>query len=174
VRLRSDLRRDIGSAASKYGRSLSDEIESRLEVSFSLKQYLRHEWGDDLFKIAEAMADALARIENMSGGKRWLDDEKVYEVFQLTTTEIIRNYRDRFRQADGRDVPHGALAEKTPEELAKFFASLAGVAPPRRPPLSTKELSRGPDESTTADWENAGATAASWETAFDKAKDRRL
>ena len=57
-------------SASLLGRSLTQEIERRLEVSLAQEDYVRQNWGDDVFRIAEAIARSLAHIEYVEG-KRW-------------------------------------------------------------------------------------------------------
>ena len=130
IRLRAEVRRDVERAAIRYGRSLSEEIESRLEVSFAFTQYVRHEWGDDIFRIAQAMAGSLSFLEDWTG-ESWIGDKETYDLLQLTVANIIRNYRDLINKADGRAWPQGGLNGKTPDELGQMFAAMGGLAPPR-------------------------------------------
>lgn len=130
VRLRAEVRSDVERAALRYGRSMSEEIESRLEVSFAFTQYIRHEWGDDVFRIAQAMAGGLSHIEDWTG-KSWTKDKETCDLFEITASNIIRNYRDLVIKAVGRAWPQGDLEGKTHEELGQMFAALGGLAPPR-------------------------------------------
>lgn len=129
VRLRDEIRNELEQAATKHGRSLSEEIESRMEVSFAFSQQIKHDWGDDVFRIASAMAASLSRIEDWTG-KQWLEDSKTQELFQLTAVQIIKNYKDMVERRR-RDVPQGDLDSKSVQELAEIFAALGGLAPPR-------------------------------------------
>ena len=136
VRLRKEVRRDIEEAAIKYGRSLSEEVESRLESSLAFKQYIKTEWGDDVFKIAQALANSLSFIENIEGAE-WTVSDRAAELLCLTASQIIRNYRDIIIKAPGSAVPEGAFDDKSPKELAQMFAALGGLAPPRPKPKAT-------------------------------------
>lgn len=129
-RLRNEVRRDVERAAARYGRSLSEEIETRLEVSFAFTQYIKQEWGDDVFRIAQAMAASLSHIEDWTG-KEWIKDEETCDLFEITASNIIRNYRDLVTKAAGRAWPQGDLEGKTHEELGQMFAAIGGLAPPR-------------------------------------------
>lgn len=131
VRLRSEVRKEIEAAAIRYGRSLSEEIETRLEVSLALKQYVRHEWGDDVFRIAQAVAGALSYIET-TFGVEWTADDHATDVLQRTAAEIIGNYRAQHGRKAGAPVPQGSFDDKSPAELAKMFAALGGLPPPRK------------------------------------------
>ncbi|WP_288586490.1 hypothetical protein [uncultured Methylobacterium sp.] len=129
VRLRDEIRNDLEQAAIKHGRSLSEEMESRMEASFAFSQYIKQDWGDDVFRIASALAASLSSIEYWTGCN-WLEDSKTQNIFEMTAVQIIKNYKyitDRKR----RDVPHGDLDSKSDQELAEIFAALGGLAPPR-------------------------------------------
>jgi hypothetical protein len=129
VRLRDEVRNALEQSAIKYGRSLSEEIETRMEISLASIQQIKYEWGDDLFRIASAMAASLSHIEGQTG-KSWFEDAETQNLFQLTAVEIIRNYKDMLDR-NGRLIPKGDFASKSPTELAQMFAAAGGMAPPR-------------------------------------------
>lgn len=135
VRLRDEVRNDLELAATKNGRSLSEEIETRMELSLAGTQQIRSDWGEDVFRIAGALAGSLSHIEYWKG-EGWLNSEETQRLFQLTAAEIVRNYADQVARKR-REVPHGDWETKTPEELAQIFAALGGMPPPRpkRPPV---------------------------------------
>lgn len=130
IRLRADVRADVERASVMYGRSLSEEIESRLEVSFALKQYFRHEIGEDIFRIANAMALSLSYLEEYKG-KGWIEDQETFEVFQSTVSNLLRNYRDLATKVEGRIAPAGDFDGKSTDELGQMLAAVGGLAPPR-------------------------------------------
>ena len=67
IRLRDQVRQELEGAAAAAGRSLSEEIEYRLELSFNRRDYLREKWGDDFFNLADAAAKSLAHLQNFTG-----------------------------------------------------------------------------------------------------------
>ncbi|MCK1679550.1 hypothetical protein IVA87_08760 [Bradyrhizobium sp. 147] len=136
IRLRDRVRDDLEKAAEAAGRSLSEEVEHRLELMLNRRDELTYELGHDVLAIAKAAGQTLWHIERWSG-KRWIEDEETFALFTQATAEVIRNYRDVVR-LERRDTPHGDFEGKSPTELAKMFASLAGIAPPR--PLKQSEF----------------------------------
>jgi hypothetical protein len=130
VRLRAEVRSEVERAAVRYGRSLSEEVESRLEVSFALKQYFRQEIGEDIFCIANAMASSLSYLEDYKE-KSWIEDQNTFEAFQATVSNLLRNYRDLVTKAEGRAFPTGDFDGKSTEELGQMLAAVGGLAPPR-------------------------------------------
>lgn len=130
IRMRDKVRKELEEEAGKHGRSLSEEIETRMEISLAQKTQLQTEWGDDLFRIASAMAVARSQIEYWRG-EQWLEDERAAQVFELTASFIVRNYRDIIhRRTHERPAPK-ALDEMTDQELAEVFAAQSGLAAPR-------------------------------------------
>ena len=140
IRVRAEVRADVERAAVRYGRSLSEEIESRLEASFALRQYFRQEMGEDVFCIANAMASSLSYLEEFKG-KGWTEDQETFETFQSTVSNLLRNYRDLVTKAEGRTFPTGDFDGKSTEDLGQLLAALSGLAPPRiRKPAPPPEL----------------------------------
>lgn len=122
---------------------MSEEIESRLEASFALTEYLRREWGEDIFRIAKAAAGSLSFIEDYTG-KAWTEDEETYQTLQATMLNLIKNYRDRVAKRPGQPMPpQGDFDGKTIDERGQMFAAVGGIEPPRRskplPPTPTSD-----------------------------------
>ena len=136
-RARDELRESIRDAAEGSGRSISEEIEYRLELSVARRDELEHRWGKDMLRIAEGMAASLSMIEQVAD-KSWHQDDKLTDLFKITASQVIQNYRDRMLNVT-YDLPQGAvsLEELTPEDQAQWFARLGGTSPPRkrRPPV---------------------------------------
>ena len=130
IRLRDEVRRDLEASASQYGRSLSEEMEARMEISLAAKHQLQHEWGEDFFRVASAMAVALSRIEDWTG-KHWTEDDRTSAVFKMVIPQIAQNYLDILKKRP-RDVQIFKSFDKMDvEELTEAFAALSGLAPPR-------------------------------------------
>lgn len=128
-RARDELREQIRRCAEASGRSISEEIEHRLEISIAGNEQTRFELGEDVFRIAKAMATSLTQIEDWSE-KSWTQDDETFVLFQKTTTELIRNYRDRILK-NRRSFPQGDIDKMTHDDRAQYFAALGGLAPPR-------------------------------------------
>ncbi|WP_165937859.1 Arc family DNA-binding protein [Methylobacterium segetis] len=128
-RARDELRDRIRKCAEASGRSVSEEIEHRLELSLAQSDQMRFDLGEDVFRIARAMAGSLTHIE-MWREKNWIEDDESFSVFQETTRELIRNYRDQILK-NRRAFPRGDMSKMSSEELAQYFAALGGLAPPR-------------------------------------------
>lgn len=130
IRMRDKVRKELEESAQRHGRSLSEEIETRMEISLAAKHQLQYEWGEDMFELAAATARALSLIEDLTG-KSWLEDGRPAVLLQNVFSQIVRNYLDR-REGKVRDVKLGALDEMSTEELVDALAVLSGVAPPRK------------------------------------------
>ena len=131
VRLRDEVRSELERAATKYGRSLSEEIETRMELSLAQKAQLKFEWGEDYYNIASRTAAALSYIEDIYGC-RWHESEAVTRVFKETAAKIIENTRDHFERIE-RDRLSGVvtnLIDLPVEDQANWFAGLGGSSPP--------------------------------------------
>ncbi|MET3694583.1 Arc family DNA-binding protein [Methylobacterium goesingense] len=130
-RARDELREQIRISAEASGRSVSEEIEHRLELSLARAEQIQADLGEDIFRIARAMASSLTHIQDWKD-KTWIDDDETYSLFCGTTCELIRNYRDRVLK-NRRNFPRGDLNKMPPEEQVQYFAALGGLAPPRPP-----------------------------------------
>ncbi|WOH70663.1 hypothetical protein RX330_20415 [Bradyrhizobium sp. NDS-1] len=143
LRFDEGLRAMLEKRASKSNLSLNAEIVSRLERSIEieklreerladLRDYLSSEWGTDVFNIALSTAKALASIERFTN-KRWVEDERTFNLFSMTLLQLAKNYRDLvLRNYSQEERRHGNwFAEaKTDEQLAQVFAELSGIASP--------------------------------------------
>ncbi|MGU3417745.1 hypothetical protein [Methylobacterium sp. D54C] len=130
IRLPDEVRGELEACAVKYGRSLSEEVETRLVISLAQKTQLQVEWGDDLFRIAAAMGVARSQIEYWRG-EDWLNDDRAALVFELTASMIVRNYRDIVQRRTRAPISPKGFDEMTDQELAEVFAAQSGLAAPR-------------------------------------------
>lgn len=164
IRLRDRVRDDLAEAATSSGRSLSEEVEYRLELALSRRDYLIEQWGQDIFSIAEAAARSLWHIERFTG-RRWIEDQRTFDLFTGTMSGIVANYRDMVL-VKRRATPSGPFEGKSDVELVEIFASAAGISPPR--PLDAA--------STTPEQEYNRHTASvkAWHDVIEKRGSRPL
>jgi hypothetical protein len=126
VRLRDRVRSELEAAAAEAGRSLSEEIEHRIELSLARRDDLRNQWGRDVFAIAEAAGKALAAIEEFTG-RDWVTDNRTYDLFIKTLNEIVSRYHGTKQLA----LVEEPLEAKNEAQLIDAFATGAGVIHPR-------------------------------------------
>lgn len=135
VRLRDEVRSDLQVSAARHGRSLSEEIEARLEASLAVQTYLKSDWGADVFTIARSLAASISQIENTYKCS-WFDEDKVVEITRLTASQLVENYKVWVRNdlsgwealgTKGRGDPLAAEAQ----EAAEIFAARDLLALPR-------------------------------------------
>lgn len=129
IRLRDRVREDLEGAAAASQRSLSEEVEYRLELSLSHRDYLEEQWGRDVYALAQSLAQSLWHIERFTG-KRWVEDDETDETFRRTADQLFRNYRALVLREPG-ETPFGHIEDMSPEDRAKAFASAGGISPPR-------------------------------------------
>jgi hypothetical protein len=132
IRLRDEAREELVAAAAAAGRSLSEEIEYRLELSFGRRDYLRETWGNDFFKLAEAAAKSLAHLEKFSG-ESWVKDERTGELLVKLLAELVHRYRYQADLAELWGTPVAGV-QKSDTELVDTFATLGGLTGPERSP----------------------------------------
>lgn len=127
VRLRDELRADLEVSSGRHGRSVSEEIEARLEASLAVQNYLKNEWGADIFMIAQSLASSAAQIEH-AYGSAWYENDEAVEVLKLTAAQTVENCKigvrnefDKWAALDKKAAadPKGASLE----EAAKIFAA---------------------------------------------------
>jgi hypothetical protein len=127
IRLRDQVRQELETTAAAAGRSLSEEIEHRLELSFSRRDYLREKWGDDFFNLADAAAKSLTHIEHFTG-KSWVKDDRAGELLLKTLAELVRRYRWQASLAELLGTtPLEEVGQKSDPELVDTFATLGGL-----------------------------------------------
>ncbi|WP_375408940.1 hypothetical protein [uncultured Methylobacterium sp.] len=147
VRLRDELRADLEISAGRHGRSVSEEIEARLEASLAVQNHTKQEWGSDIFTIARSLAASAAQIEN-SYGSAWYENDEAVEVFKLTAFETVENFKVFVRNELDEWASIGKRASVSPagksrEEAAKIFAARDMRILPRLKP--TKDFIEGGD-----------------------------
>jgi hypothetical protein len=138
IRLRDRVRDDLAQAARGSGRSLSEEVEYRLDLALHGRDYLVEQWGEDVFKIAGAAARCLGHIERTTG-RRWIEDDRTFDLFVRTMSGLIANFRDLVL-LNRRALPFisgETLDGKTDQQLAEIFAA-SGFTPPA--PLDDAEF----------------------------------
>ncbi len=85
------IRAELEEAARANGRSMSHEVEARLERSFV-------EFGkEETFLVARLLANAIQTIEAVTG-KNWMDDPEAHRQ----TQEACKNILDAFRPPGGK------------------------------------------------------------------------
>lgn len=152
IRMTEELRRRLARNAERNGSTLNGEIVDRLEKSVQsenaredrladLRNFLSDEWGADVFNIALSSSKALTSIERFTG-RRWVEDDRTFNLFVLTLAQLAKNYRDlvmrNYEKEERR--PGNWLAEaKTDEQLAGVFAELSGISPPYSRPEASAE-----------------------------------
>jgi hypothetical protein len=113
-------------------RSLSEEIEYRLELSFSRRDYLRETWGNDFFNLADAAAKSLGHLQHFTG-ESWVKDDRTGELLVKILAELVHRYRYQADLAELWGKPL-AGARKSDPELVDTFATLGGLTGPERSP----------------------------------------
>ena len=126
VRLRDRVRSELETAAAENDRSLSEEMEYRIELSLARRDDLQHQWGPNVFAIAEGAAKALKSIQGFTG-KDWITDQRTYDLFAKTVNEIVSRVHGQ-AQLSLVDDP---LEAKNDVQLVDAFATGAGVIHPR-------------------------------------------
>jgi hypothetical protein len=162
MRTTAELRERLERSAILYGRSLAQEVEVRLEHSLNREEHLIEWWGPDFFAIAESMARSLWWIESFTG-KRWVEDDRTFNLFTRTVAEIISAYRDRVL-VQRRDTPGGGLEGKSDQELARMFSAMGGMTPPR------PNVRRDPERDTA----ERAANLKVWEKTLEEFNARPL
>jgi hypothetical protein len=131
-RVRGGLDEWLQQEAARTGRSVSEVIESHLELARIRRVETVEILGHDIFDIAGRMSKAAWHIEEFTG-EDWLEDERTFHLFQLAVAEIMANYREEVRIAkeiEWSGHKNLGFEGKSDQELAKMFAGLCGVTPP--------------------------------------------
>jgi hypothetical protein len=105
TRLRTALKNELERAASDSGRSLSEEIEFRLERSFhtqaGLREMLELRFGPELARILDIVGrDAAAEIRKATGGEldvhaNWIDNEKAFGAAREAVENVLALFDPR-------------------------------------------------------------------------------
>ena len=133
IRLRDQVRQELETAATAAGRSLSEEIEYRLELSFSRRDYLRETWGEDFFNLADAAAKSLTHIQNFTR-KSWVVDEQTSELLGKVLARLVARYRSQVVLTQNL----GPLEQYSPQ-LVETFAMLGGLGSPTAFPSTVRK-----------------------------------
>jgi hypothetical protein len=134
IRLRDQVREELETAAAAAGRSLSEEVEYRLELSFNRRDYLRETWGDDFFDLADAAAKSLTHIQHFTG-KSWVKDDRTGDLLVMTLAELVRRYRENAALAEMMGTtPFEEMGRQSDPKLVDTFATLGGLRGAERSP----------------------------------------
>jgi len=121
LRVTGPMRRALEEAANSSGRSISQEIELRLEQTFSNEKVFG---GDAMLGLLQMLAGAAAMVEARQGGKRWTSDWDTYQAVRRAWETIIQS-----------------LTPRTPPKLLATALSHPGPSPKR--PTQRKEAFGG-------------------------------
>ncbi|MCJ2093247.1 hypothetical protein MKK67_12215 [Methylobacterium sp. J-072] len=138
VRLRDELRAELEISSARHGRSVSEEIEARLESSLAVQNHLKQELGSDIFTIARSLAASVAQIEQ-AYGSCWYENDDAVEVMKLTAAQTVENFKIYIRNdldewAAIAKISSFDLKGMSPEDAAKIFAARdVGVIPRVKP-----------------------------------------
>ena len=99
MRTTKDVRDRLDAAATESGRSLAQEVEFRLQKSFSneltyrenMKYIFEQFEGEDNYCLLKLLAVALGSVEYETG-KAWLNDKETYDQVHVAWTSILRRY----------------------------------------------------------------------------------
>jgi hypothetical protein len=129
VRLRDDVRDKLEEAVTYSGRSLSEEIEFRLETSLNEHSVLAEQWGDDVVRLADTLARVIYHLEYLSG-RSWLNDDETYADLLATIPIILGKYREITRE---QTAVKGNYAEMSREERAAMLVAIGAIPSPAAP-----------------------------------------
>ena len=105
TRITQELRERLEGAAEKTGRSLSQEIELRLEHSFALDSERYALFGGMvLYRVMALLATVINLVEEQTG-KKWTKDPRTYAEVK----DAIQVFFERFRPEAARGL-HGVFA----------------------------------------------------------------
>ena len=119
TRITEETRAGLEAAAAASDRSLSQEIEFRLEQSFAEEESrsfiatvaargVYASFGrDDIFLVARLLANTIQRIEAVTG-KIWMDDPEAYRQTQEACKTILEAFRP---PAGKRPIPTDLISE---------------------------------------------------------------
>lgn len=96
TRIPVDLRSRLEHASAESGRSLSQEIEFRLEQSF-IEEEARYECfgGKGGYEILRALGAASAAIAAQRGNREWWSDKIAFGLAERVTTELLQQLRPK-------------------------------------------------------------------------------
>lgn len=97
LRTSPDLRRRVEEAAERSGRSLAQELEHRLELSFD-RDNLFH--GSFNYAFMSMAMGALAQIERRMGAS-WTEDLPTFDAVSAAMDQLIKGHRPSPRKPEG-------------------------------------------------------------------------
>ena len=119
TRITKNMKQQLLRSAKESGRSLSQEIEFRLEQSYRDEKALYREFGGEkAYLFGKWFAVALRTAEYMTG-QSWEDDPETF----LTAVEAMQALR--MKELEGKDIPD----EKSLKESGKMLAEMVFSKP---------------------------------------------
>ena len=112
VRVRDETKSQLAVAAALNGRSLSEEIEARIQESFlsetAMRKHLEVEFGSaHNFALAKVIAYLASEIEETTNA-RWTDDRYTFEQLQIATDTVLKRI----------ETPKSVVAPGSPRGVA--------------------------------------------------------
>ncbi len=128
TRLTADLKQRLERDAAAEGRSLSEEIESRLERSFHVEEERYREFGSELtFHFMKLLSAAVTMTETATG-KKWLGEGSAMETTMAALAAmngILHAYGSASPAAKSRIGEGGA---KLGREISRVWLQSAGLS----------------------------------------------
>jgi hypothetical protein len=94
TRIRPDLRKKLDAAATKSGRSVSQEVEHRLRQTFIDEDQIADRFGDRLtYSLMRMMALAIHLPTSVAKPSRWLQDPEQFEIAVSAALNVLEAVR---------------------------------------------------------------------------------
>ena len=122
------IRENLEEAARANGRSMSQEVEARLEHSFVGDGFIQHMLGSDLSSMMalRSLANAIASIEGKAG-KSWRDDWAAREQVSAAFEVILDAFGPQ-HPVENRLTPQGRLRAEKREHKNQIAGQKAAVS----------------------------------------------
>ncbi len=120
-----DIRRELEQAAFANGRSLSQEIEARLEISFAVEQTRAEAFGGDAtYAVTKALA-AAADAVSQKAKRSWLENAGVYREAEKAIFLLL----DAFRPGKKGSFPTFGLGVEVAADIMRKQADVLDRRP---------------------------------------------
>lgn len=121
-----DLRKRLEVSASANHRSISQEIESRLEQTFVTADASLEVFGDTrTYNVMRTIGSAAAAVSD-EVGKSWLEDRDVFHQAEIAIHLILRGLGP-LEHFEGASLVKGMGREVAAERIRKYANDLEGV-----------------------------------------------
>jgi hypothetical protein len=144
------MREQLERACEKSGSTMSREIETRLRLSFEIREKEKEKFGGPTnYWLLRLIANQIKTVERFAGNKRWWEDAYTFNQVMLLIGTIFE-----FFKPEGEEVIPASLAqigEPLGQHMAKReIANIQAAALDPDPPLH---------------WNWGGMTVAEWSAA---------